>query len=124
MTEPANDEITVVREPIPLRIVRELAEAGFGDLVKAVVDIDRQILAMGGDLHSDAEAALLDLGCRQADLWGINLYPGLYGRPGWVEYDSLINIRPTGGNRSRLVEAIAVRKAVDDIVDHLVQPDA
>ena len=67
-------------------------------MVKYVVDVERGIVAIGGEMHADAEAALLEAGSRQADLWGANYYPGR-GRDGCIEYTSLINIRPGAGNR-------------------------
>ncbi len=66
----------------------------FGDLVKAVVDVERNIMALGGELHADEEALLLDDGSLQPHLWGINLYPSEYGDAGWLEFDSMINVRP------------------------------
>ena len=118
-------------ESAPLRIVRDtihrselsaLAEHRFGDMVKAVVDVTRGIMSIGGELHSDEEAALLDDGSKQADLWGINLYPG-EEREGWVEFDSMINVRPLQGNRSRDVEDGAIRDRIRRIVDTLVSDD-
>jgi hypothetical protein len=73
----------------------------FGDLLKAVVDIDRGVMAIGGELHADEEAILLDAGSSQVDLWGINLYPAEHGQPGWIEFDSMVNVRPRQRNRSR-----------------------
>ena len=114
----------------PLRIVRstivradlaELAERQFGDMVKAVVDVARGVMAIGGELHADEEAALIDDGSRQSDLWGINLYPGEQGA-GWIEFDSMINVRPAQGNRTRDVEDERVRDAIRQIVATLVSP--
>ena len=68
-----------------------------------MVDVAREIMAVGGDLYADDEAALLTDGSRQRDLWGINLYPG-EGGPDWIEFDSMINLRPGAGNRSRGVD--------------------
>jgi len=123
VTDEAASPVTVVSETISLATLKEIAASGFGDLVKAVVDVERGVMAVGGELHSDGEAILLDTGSRQADLWGINLYPDEYGAEGWIEYDSLINIRPRQGNRSRLVEDSGVRAAVVDIVGRLVKPN-
>ncbi len=75
-------------------------EEQFGDWIKAVVDMSRGIMAVGGDLHADDEALLLADGSRLQNLWGINLYPEDAG-PDWIEFDSMINIRPRDGNRSR-----------------------
>jgi hypothetical protein len=82
---------------------------------------DPAVIAVGGELHADEEAALLDDG-RQHDLWGINLYPGERG-DGWIEFDSMINVRPAQGNRSRDVEDEARRAAIRGVVSRLV-PDA
>jgi len=91
-----------------------------GDMVKAVVDLDRGVMAIGGEMHADEEAALLDDGSRQVDLWGINLYPAEAG-PDWVEFDSMINVRPSRGNRSRDVEDPYIRDAIRRVVAALVR---
>lgn len=54
-------------------------------------------------MHADEEAGLLEDGSGQRSLWGINLYPAEYGSPDWVEFDSMINLRPLQQNRSRSV---------------------
>lgn len=83
--------------------LKQMASAMFGDMVKAVVDVEKGIIAVDAELHSDLEAFLLEDGSRQKDLWGINLYPDIQG-DGFVEFDSMINMRPSQGNRSRGVE--------------------
>jgi len=98
----------------------ELATPQFGDMVKAVVDVGRRVVAIGGELHADEEAALLEDGARQSDLWGVNLYPAEPG-DGWLEFDSLINIRPSLGNRSRLVEDPERRAVIREIVAEWVR---
>ncbi|MXV94634.1 MAG: hypothetical protein F4Z92_01860 [Gemmatimonadetes bacterium] len=95
------------------------AEDQFGDWIKGVVDVSRGILAVGGDLHADDEALLLADGSRQQDLWGINLYPEDEGAD-WIEFDSMINIRPRDGNRSRGVDDEDTRARIRDVVDALV----
>jgi hypothetical protein len=114
--------IEIVRESVGLAHLRALAEGLFGDLVKAVVDVDRDILAIGGELHADEEALLLDDGSTQASLWGINLYPAEHGTPGWIEFDSMINVRPRQGNRTRSVDDPEIRRRITTIVDRLVAP--
>ncbi len=96
-----------------------MARDQFGDLVKAVVDVERGIMAIGGEMHSDEEAELLSDGSQQRHLWGINLYPGINTND-WVEFDSVINIRPSQGNRSRGVDSQDTRKAVLAVVSRLV----
>lgn len=96
-----------------------MAEAMFGDLVKAVVDIRREIMAVDAELHADQEAFLLEKGSKQVDLWGINLYPDLAGED-FVEFDSMINLRPSQGNRSQEVLDPVVRERILEIVRRLV----
>ena len=88
-------------------------------MVKYVVDVRREIAAVGGELHADEEALLLEKGSRQEDLWGANYYPGK-GAEGCIEYTSLINIRPAQGNRSMLIEDEDVRKKVREITQALI----
>lgn len=100
-------------------MVQQAAAESFGDMAKAVVDIGRGILALGGELHADAEEVLLKDGSRQEDLWGINLYPD---RPvaGWIEYTSLINVRPKSGNRSVIISDEGLRAKVHAVVNRLI----
>ena len=111
--------IRILNTPVTLEELRRLAADQFGDFVKAVVDLGRGVMAIGGELHADEEATLLDEGARQADLWGINLYPD---RPvaEMVEFDSMINVRPSQSNRSRGVEDPTVRRQIQVIVERLV----
>jgi hypothetical protein len=111
----------IVSEPIALDELRQLALDQFGDFVKAVVDVRQSVMAVGAELHADEEALLLEQGARQADLWGINIYPD---RPAAerVEFDSMINVRPAQGNRSRSVDDPGIRHRIQDIVARLVRP--
>lgn len=109
----------IVHTSISLSELKRMARRGFGDLVKAVVDVERGIMAVDAELHADEEAALLEDGSEQTDLWGINLYPELSG-PDFVEFDSMINIRPSQGNRSRGVDDPAAREKIRTIVASLV----
>lgn len=96
-----------------------LATALFGDMVKGVIDVERRVMALGGELHSDGEAMLLDDGSAQSSLWGINLYPAETGTA-FIEFDSMINVRPSQGNRSRDVMDEGVRARIREIVAQLV----
>lgn len=91
----------------------------FGDMVKYVVDVERGVIAIGGELHADAEQVLLEQGSRQADLWGANYYPGR-GRDGCIEFTSLINIRPARGNAGMEVEDRAIRERIRALTSDLV----
>ena len=112
--------IKIVKEPIKESGLKELAEERFGDLIKAVVDVKLKIMAIGGDLHADEEALLLEDGSKQEDLWGINIYPFL-NKNDWIEFDSIINIRPSQGNRSRDVVNEEIRKKIIEIVNNLIK---
>jgi len=114
-----NEPMRIIRTPVPRSELATLARDGFGDLVKAVVDTERRIMAIAAELHSDEEAALLEDGSAQADLWGINLYPDEAGDD-WIEFDSLINVRPRQGNRSRSVDDPQIRAKIAEIVAELV----
>ena len=91
----------------------------FGNLVKAVVDVERGVMAVDAELHADEEAFLLEQGSQQMNLWGINLYPELFGDD-FVEFDSMINLRPGQGNRSRGVDDAATREKILYVVRNLV----
>jgi len=99
--------------------LQKMATLMFGDLIKAVVDVRREVMAIDAELHADEEALLLELGSDQADLWGINLYPEMNGDD-FIEYDSMINLRPSQGNRSRGVEDQATQERIRAIVSDLV----
>src|ERR1035437_2039471 len=114
--------------PSSLRLIRDritrpelalLAREGLGDMVKAVVDVERLIMVVGGELHSDEEAMLLDDGSTQSNMWGINLYPGEQGA-GFIEFDSMINVRPARGNPSRDVVDASTRTRIRAAVTQLV----
>lgn len=108
------DPIVIVDSHIdPLELAR-LVALFFEDMVKYVVDLDRGIAAVGGELHADAELLLLETGSLQDHLWGANYYPG-EGEDGCIEYTSLINIRPAQGNPSMEVEDPAIREELREL---------
>lgn len=118
-----DDGIDVVSEDVSLGRLKSLAEQRFGDMVKAVVDIEAGLMAIGAELHSDEEALLIDRGSQQRDLWGINLYPDQFPDEDWLEFDSMINIRPAQGNRSRSVDDPRTRERIRAVVARLVRSD-
>jgi len=95
--------------------LKQMAAATFGNLVKAVVDVERELIAVDAELHSDLEALLLEDGSKQKSLWGINFYPEIKGDD-FVEFDSMINMRPSQGNRSRGIESQEIRNKIIAIV--------
>lgn len=111
-----------VTEPdtITLDEIRNLAGTRFGDMIKGVVDLERGILVLDADLHADQEASLLADGSNQTNLWGINLYPDVVGDD-WLEFDSMINLRPSFGNRSRGVDDPGTRAAIAALIARVVR---
>lgn len=109
----------IVDTPISLADVKTMAGDRFGNLVKAVVDVELGIMAVDGELHADEEALLLENGSRQENLWGINIYPELTGSD-QLEFDSVINIRPSQGNRSRGIDDQTIRERIVRIVAGLI----
>lgn len=92
----------------------------FEVMVKAVVDVERRIIAMDAELHSDLESFLIQNGSRQKDLWGINLH--IDATPDdFVEFDSMINIRPAQGNRTRGVNDPALQTLIRGVVAEKIQ---
>ena len=100
--------------------LQEMAHRTFGKLVKAVIDVDRELLAVDAELHSDLEALLLENGSKQKNLWGINIYPDMQGED-FIEFDSVINMRPSQGNRSRGVEDRELRKKIIEITNKRIK---
>lgn len=112
--------ITLVTEPISTQQLREAGEELYGDMVKAVVDVAKEVMVIGAELHADEEAFLLEGSSHQEDLWGINLYTDR-AMPEMVEFDSMINIRPRQNNRSRGVEDSEMRERIIGIVSKLTR---
>lgn len=107
-------------EKISRSQLKEMA-IGFGNLLKAVVDVEKGIMALGGELHADEEALLLERGSLQRNLWGINLYPELQGDE-FIEFDSVINLRPMQGNRTAGIDDVQLRQKIKEIVNGLILP--
>ena len=105
----------IVIETISMDEIKTMAANLFGEMVKAVVDVEREVMAIDAELHSDLEALLLENGSSQKDVWGINIYPELSG-DGFIEFDSMINMRPRQNNKSRGVDDKVLRDKISSIV--------
>ena len=92
----------------------------FVNIVKAVVDIDKNLMVIDAEMHVDEEQFLLENGSSQNSLWGINLYPTNYGKDDFIEYDSMINIRPRQQNMLRNVENSEIKNKIINIVNGIV----
>lgn len=108
----------IITEKISTSELNEMAKNMFGNIVKAVVDVEKKLMAVDGELHADEEALLLQNGSEQKNLWGINIYPEKKEEK--VEFDSIINLRPFQGNKSRGVEDEQIRKKIIKIVNQLI----
>ncbi|MBI5728384.1 MAG: hypothetical protein HY984_01370 [Candidatus Magasanikbacteria bacterium] len=109
----------MITNPITKIELDSVAIEHFGDMVKAVVDVKKKIMAIGGDLHADEEKLLLEKDSVQPNLWGINIYPNA-STDQRIEFDSMINLRPRQNNRSRSVEDALIRQQIIDVVNGLI----
>lgn len=110
----------LIDNKISLDELNKMAEGKFGNLVKAVVDTEKEAMVVDAELHSDEEAHLLSLGSKQENLWGINLYPEIKGED-FIEFDSVINLRPSFGNNSRGVDDPKIRKRISEVVEKMIE---
>lgn len=110
--------IKIVKDKILKSELDALARETFGVMVKGVVDLEREIMALGGELHADEEAMLIEDGSQQKDLWGINMYPAKPFEQA-IEFDSMINIRPSDNNYSRDIKDPDIRKKIAILVRKL-----
>lgn len=100
--------------------LKNMAKRMFGQLVKGVVDVEKEIMVIDGELHVDEEKLLLEQGSKQKNLWGINLYPEVKGK-GRIEFDSMINLKPHQNNLTRGIKDKKVREKIIKIVSRLVE---
>ncbi|HOT92027.1 MAG TPA: DUF5674 family protein [Anaerolineae bacterium] len=112
--------ILIIRERVTPEQLTQMCEAFGETLVKLAVDVERGILAGGGDLYADCEQAWLEDGSRQADIWGADWYP----LEREVGFESLINIRPKQNNRSMEVQDPALRAWIEAIVRQAFEVEA
>jgi len=91
-------------DTVTIAELSEMADKMYGNLVKAVVDIKKKELVVDVEMHVDAEQLLLEGGSMQNDLWGINLHPAKFNSDEFIEFDSMINIRPRQNNMSRGID--------------------
>ncbi len=113
-------DITIIKSKISKQELEKVAKENYGEMTKGVIDIKQKIIALGGELHADAEAVLLEQGSKQSDLWGFNIYPAKT-KGERIEYTSLINIRPKHGNRSIEIKDESLRKQIKEIIDSLIE---
>lgn len=112
--------IKIIKEKIARKELEDIAKEFYVDMVKAMVDIESETMAIGGELHSDANEVLIKNGSSQENVWGINIYLDK-PKEERIEFSSLINIRPLKGNRSIEIELPEIRERIKKIVDKLIE---
>jgi len=110
----------IVKEQITIEELKEITKKMFGNLVKAVVDIEKEIMAVDAELHVDLEQLLIEQGLESKNLWGINIHPQKNGDD-FIEFDSMINLKPAFDNRTRGIESSEIREKIIKIVNNLVK---
>ncbi len=113
--------VKLVDHKISNEELKSMSEKIFDGLVKAVVDIEKEIMVVDAEMHADQEDYLLQKGSHQDDLWGINFYPDEAGSENWLEFDSMINLRPSQNNKSRSVESEEIRNRIIAVIEKLVE---
>ena len=112
---------SIYSSPLRREILRALALEGYGTMVKAVVDLKRQIMTLGGEMHADGQRILLEDGSCEEDLWGFNLYPDRTD-DSWIVFDSMINIRPWQNNRTRSIEDPQIQDSIRAFLQKYILP--
>lgn len=111
----------IVKEKITVAELKEMMKAFSGVFVKAVVDIEKEIMAVDAELHADLRELLMEKeNSEHQNIWGINLYPEKTGDD-FIEFDSMVNIKPGFGNRHRGIDSMEVKEKIKSIVKKLVQ---
>lgn len=113
----------ILSKPITITELKEMSAKMFGNLVKVVVDIELKKIAIDAELHADLETELLNSGSKQHNLWGINLHPDHYENENFIEFDSMINIRPNQNNPSRSVLDATARNLITSIIKLQIKVD-
>lgn len=114
-------ETRIIKDSISIDELKELAHQLYGDIIKAVVDVGQGILGVGGELHVDIQSQLIEKeNSRGEDTWGINLYLEKSGED-FIEFDSMINLKPLLGNKTRGVEDVGIQNKIREIVTKIVK---
>ena len=113
-------DIKIIKNKISRQTLKKIAGNNYGNMTKGVVDVQLEIVALGGELHADAEAVLIQAGSRQKYLWGFNIYPDKPNEER-IEYTSFINIRPSQKNFALEIQnaelKIQIRRIIDSLID-------
>lgn len=116
-------EIKIINQPISLSEADDIAQKNYGEMAKGVVDLNRKIIALGGELHADAESLLLENGSKQEDLWGFNIYPQK-PREDRLKYTSFINIRPSQNNTAIEIQDENLKNEIKNVIESLIEDNS
>lgn len=108
----------LITKPMDIPELKKIASRTFGNLVKAVIDVDKKVVALDAELHADLEHFLLEQKSIQRNVWGVNLHPGNFDTDNFIEFDSMINLRPNQDNFSRSVDDPKIR----DLIQQIIKP--
>ena len=111
-------ETAIIQSRISIHELGRLAEHGYGDMIKAVVDIEKGIMAVGGAMHADMIPILKAKGSIGKDLWGVKLYPGMANMDQFIEFESLINLKE--GNPDESIRIPEIKQKIIKIVEKLI----
>ena len=106
----------IIKEKVKNTEIKELASGLFGEMIKFVVDIQKETIAFDAEMHADLEQLLLEKGSKQENLWGGNYFP----KDEKIEFTSLINIRPRQNNKSMEIKDIKVKERIENIFEKLI----
>ena len=107
----------ILTEPVTKEDLINTSEHFIDDnVIKAAVDVARELIAVDAPMHYECEQLLLEDGSKQTDIWGINLYLDEDDIDDIVEFDSMINIRPSENNRTRSVEDSTIQAKIKQVV--------
>ena len=111
----------IIKDTIKVSELSEMSKKMFGDLVKAVVDIEKGIMVVDAPLHSDLMEYLIESEDSELkNLWGINFYSQM-PEEHFIEFDSMINLKPGLGNRTRGIESEVVKEKIRQIAGKLIK---
>ena len=111
----------IIKDKIEISELKKMSEKMFGGLVKAMVDVEKNIIAVDAPMHADLlELLIEEEKAESKNLWGINIYPEKVGED-FIEFDSMMNLKPGLGNKTRGVESEETRKKIIEIVEKLIK---
>ena len=111
--------IIILDHKINIEEVKKLADFWYGTMIKGTVDIESGRVALGGDYHIESSEILTSSGSKFEDIWGFNIRFE-ENEDGVLEFDSMVNIKPNLGNRSRSINNQEIIKKVTEIIKKFI----